>query len=306
MNRYRTVIYDSARWAEFELRPGDIVISTPPKSGTTWTQMLCALLVFDGPVFPAPLEQVSPWLDQLSRSLDEVCEIYGAQQHRRFIKTHTPLDGLPERDDVTYVVVGRDPRDVAISMEHQLDNFDIARFLELRATAVGLDDLAELPSRPTRWADPAEWFRAFVNVDDLGGVVTLASVLHHLGTAWERRDESNVALFHYADYLVDLPGEMIRLAAALGIELTRARAEALAPEAGIVRMRERASDVVPNASMGLFKSTEAFLRAGSTGEWRAHTTDADLAEYERRVAELAAPDLAAWAHRGRNHSGLDR
>ena len=28
-------------------RPGDIVISTPPKCGTTWTQMLCALLIFD-------------------------------------------------------------------------------------------------------------------------------------------------------------------------------------------------------------------------------------------------------------------
>src|SRR5262249_38699700 len=40
-----------ARWEGFEFRPGDIVISTPKKCGTTWTQMLCALLIFDGPVF---------------------------------------------------------------------------------------------------------------------------------------------------------------------------------------------------------------------------------------------------------------
>jgi aryl sulfotransferase len=114
--RYHSIIADSARWNDFELRAGDIVITTPPKSGTTWTQMLCALLVFDGPAFPAPLEKLSPWLDMLNRPLDEVKALYGAQTHRRFIKTHTPLDGLPFRRDVNYVVVGRDPRDVAISM----------------------------------------------------------------------------------------------------------------------------------------------------------------------------------------------
>jgi hypothetical protein len=70
--------------------------------------MLCALLIFDGPEFPAPLSQLSPWLDQTIRPLDEVYAAYGAQQHRRFIKTHTPLDGLPLHDNVTYVVVERD------------------------------------------------------------------------------------------------------------------------------------------------------------------------------------------------------
>ena len=95
MVRYRSLIQDNARWDGFEFRPSDIVISTPPKCGTTWTQMLCALLIFDGPEFPAPLSQLSPWLDQTIRPLDEVCAAYDAQQHRRFIKTHTPLDGLP-------------------------------------------------------------------------------------------------------------------------------------------------------------------------------------------------------------------
>jgi hypothetical protein len=37
--RYRSWVYDSARWRHVRLRPGDIVISTPPKCGTTWTHM---------------------------------------------------------------------------------------------------------------------------------------------------------------------------------------------------------------------------------------------------------------------------
>jgi hypothetical protein len=40
--RYRSIIADSGRWDGFAFRPGDIVISTPPKSGRLWTQMLCA------------------------------------------------------------------------------------------------------------------------------------------------------------------------------------------------------------------------------------------------------------------------
>ena len=88
--RYRSIIADSARWNGFAFRPGDIVISTPPKSGTTWTQMLCALLIFDGPTFPASLDEVSPRLDKCNRPLAEVTAAYAAQTHRRFIKTHTP------------------------------------------------------------------------------------------------------------------------------------------------------------------------------------------------------------------------
>lgn len=37
---------------EVRTRPGDIIISTPPKCGTTLTQMMCALLIFDSPAFP--------------------------------------------------------------------------------------------------------------------------------------------------------------------------------------------------------------------------------------------------------------
>jgi hypothetical protein len=51
-----------------------------------------------------------------------------SQPHRRFIKTHTPLDGLPFDHRVTYVCVGRDPRDAGFSWSNHLANMDLNAF----------------------------------------------------------------------------------------------------------------------------------------------------------------------------------
>jgi aryl sulfotransferase len=306
--RYRSILADSARWDGFVFRPDDIIISTPPKCGTTWTQMLCALLIFDGPAFPAPLDEVSPWLDLCTRPLAEVTAALAAQTHRRFIKTHTPLDGLPLHADVTYLVVGRDPRDVAVSFEHHDANMNVAHFLALRAAAVGNADLAELPPRPVLSPDPVARFRTFVADETPGSPVTLASVLHHLDTAWQRRHEPNVALFHYADLTTDLVGELLRLACVLGIPCSPERARELAAEASLARMRERGAEVAPSASpetRGSWKDVRAFFRSGGTGEWRERLSAVDLAAHEARVAALVGPNLAAWVHGGRLASGVD-
>src|SRR5262249_39726181 len=89
--QYRSIISDNSRWAGFEFRPGDIVISTPPKCGTTWMQMICALLVFQTPDFDGSLDLISPWLEMLTRDRDSVFADLAAQTHRRFIKSHTPF-----------------------------------------------------------------------------------------------------------------------------------------------------------------------------------------------------------------------
>jgi hypothetical protein len=262
-------------------------------------------LIFDGPAFPAPLGDISPWLDMNIRPLAEVTAALAAQTHRRFIKTHTPLDGIPLHADVTYLVVGRDPRDVAISWEHHAANMDFARFLELRAAAVGNEDLADLPVRRIPSEDPVERFRNFVAEETPGGSPTLASVLHHLDTGWQRRRDPNVTLFHYADLRADLAGELLRLARVLGIACSPERARALAAEASLARMRERSAVDAPNARRGTWKDVRAFFRSGGSGEWRERLAAADLSAYEARVAQLVGPDLAAWSHGGRLASGVD-
>ena len=47
-----------------------------------------------------------------------------AQTDRRYIKTHSPLDGIPYFPDCAYLVVLRDPRDVFCSMLNHRDNMN--------------------------------------------------------------------------------------------------------------------------------------------------------------------------------------
>ena len=297
--RYQSFVADSSRWDGFEHRSGDIVISSPPKSGTTVTQMLCALLIFDGPDFPGTLDELSPWLDVKTWPLEEMRTRLASQQHRRFIKTHTPLDGLPLDDSVTYLVVGRDPRDAAISWEHHFANMNLETLAAHIAAASGADP-TEPAASPPPIVDDAERWRQFVEdaAPTSPDVLGLARVLHHLSTGWEMRDAANVELFHFSDYQEDLTAELGRLAATLGIEMENQRLEDLAAEASIDRMRDRAHEVSPDTTKNHWKDTRRFFRSGASGEWRERTSAADLLRYQVRLTELVASDLSDWAHNG--------
>src|SRR6476661_2347645 len=152
VRRYEASMYDSSRWDGFELRPGDIIIASPPKCGTTWTQMICALLILQTPDLPLPLDRLSPWIDMVNRARTDVFADLQAQAHRRFIKTHTPLDGIPNDPTVTYICIGRDPRDAALSMDRHIDNTDIVAFLNQRERAAAIDgtELGPLRRQPPR------------------------------------------------------------------------------------------------------------------------------------------------------------
>ena len=300
MRRYRSFIQDSARWDGFARRDDDIVISTPAKSGTTWMQMCVALVLFQTPDLPRPMAELSPWLDMLTSPLDEVVALLERQEHRRFIKTHTPLDGLPEDPRLTYICVGRDPRDVMRSWENHTANVDMEKVVVLRERAVGLDDLdpSDVPAPPPE--DPVERFWAWVDLSpppgkDAGGLV---GILHHLQTFWERRDQPNVHLFHYSDLQADLPGQLRRLAGVLGVDVPEERWDVLVPAASFTAMKARADVLAPDTVHGVWKSNSQFFDQGRSGRWREWIGDDDLPRYDARVAELVSPDLARWAHHG--------
>jgi aryl sulfotransferase len=288
---YVSSVEDSARWQGFAFREGDIIISTRSRSGTTWTQMICLLLVFQTPDLPEPLSVLSPWMDFLTRPVEDVHARLAAQTHRRVIKTHTPLDGVPLDDRVTYVVVARHPLDAAVSLYFHSGNIDRVRLAEL----IGAPPPIELPAgRPP----PHEWLCGWVgqDADPTEQLDSLPGAMHHLTDAWARRHEANVVLLHYDDLQADLDGSMRRLAAALGIGVDEARWPGLVRAATFETMRT-GSEVFAPESGGLFKDPDAFFRHGVSGAGLALLSEEELNRYRERIAALAPADLLAWLHR---------
>ncbi|TDD53279.1 sulfotransferase domain-containing protein [Nonomuraea terrae] len=290
--KYRSPYIDSGRWDEFPFRQGDIVISTRSKSGTTWVQMICALLIFQTPDLPKPLPEMSPWLEHLVAPKEEVFARLAAQRHRRFIKTHTPLDGVPIDPQVTYIVVGRHPLDMAVSQYHMYDNLDRER---LRA----LTHRSERPGSSESGLPLRDWLLQWMNkdvapADDLS---SLPAVMWHLSDAWERHlRQPNVLLVHYDDLLGDLAGEMRRLAGALNISVPEEAWPALVDAATFDNMKSRADRLAPTTG-GLLKDKTLFFRRGESGSGRELLTEDELARYERRTRQLAPADLLRWLHR---------
>lgn len=290
-HRYTSPDEDSGRWVGFPFREGDIVISSRSKTGTTWVQMICALLVFRSPELPDSLAHLSPWLDWLITPRDEVYARLAAQEHRRFIKSHTPLDGIPVDPRVTYVVTGRHPLDMAVSLYHQGANLNRAR---LRALTGQTGPVPEARRRPSLH----EWLVAWVDTDadPRESLDSLPGVMWHLTDAWYRRRTQDVVLVHYDDLSRDLDAQMRRLARRFGVAVPEETWPALVEAATFSHMRARAASTAPDAS-GILESQAAFYRRGSSGAGAETLTRAELEHYYARAAPMAPADLLAWLHR---------
>ncbi len=282
---YASVMQDNRRWEGFPFRQGDVVVSTRSKHGTTWMQQICLSLVHDSPTLPAPLQALSPWLDQRIRPVADVVAALEAQPGRRVIKTHTPLDGVPMDERVTYVVVGRHPLDGAVSLYHQRTNLDRDRLSELLGEP--FPELGERPELP-------EWLLGWMR--DESGPPQMTDVplgvLHHITDAWRRSlDPSGprVLLVHYADLVADLDGEMRRVADALGVEPGESWPD-LVDAATFATMRGRAEALAP----GEMKSRDAFFRRGRSGSAREVVGDEAVADFEVWCRGHAPAEVVDW------------
>ena len=293
---YQNHHLDSTRWRYFEHRPGDIVISTSYKSGTTWMQTIVANLLHpDG--IPMPATRLAPWLDSRFLPLEVVLNFLGSQETRRCIKSHLPLDGLPYYADAQYVVVGRDARDVFMSLLNHWGSQtpQYHGFLDGIPGRVGDPFPVYDGDVAARWKD---WMtRGWFEWESDG--YPYWSHLHHCKTWWDARQLPNVRLTHYDDLLADLEGEMRGIAAWLGIEVPEARWPHVVDACRFETVKRDPEKVVGDMTFSFQGGAQTFIHKGTNGRWRDVLTAADLALYEEAVKRTLAPDCARWLERGK-------
>jgi len=290
--RSRTV--DSTRWAGYRPRDGDIIIGTYPKCGTTWMQHIVGMLVFRSPA-PRDITQISPWLD-MSQSIEQTLEAVEAQTHRRFLKTHLPLDALPLYQGVKFIHVARDGRDAAMSWHNHLFHYTPA-FRERLDQASQSDPKADSHSPPVP-ESPAAFFAHWVTGGGSLGNPD-ESFFQVESTYWAARDEPDMLLVHYNDLKADLGGEMRRIATYLGIEISETLWPALIGAAGFEAMKAQGDLLLPIAQQVWDCGSSRFFHGGTNGRWREVFSPYDLARYDHLASTRFTPDLAHWVAHGR-------
>ena len=282
---YRGRYTTPERWARWLPRLGDIIVSTPPKSGTTWTQTMLAMLLNGGADLPAPVSVLSPWLDGRFDETDAtaVDAALEAQTGRRVVKTHTPADGFPRWDGVTVVAVYRHPLDV---------------FFSLRAHAANTANQPDHPMRRPLGEALREFLTRPADLDDFDRD-TLATIVRHYSETVLSGRAGRDAVLHYADMVADRAGAIRQLTAALQINADDALQQEVVRATGLAAMKENAGRYAPMAETGFWISDQAFFHSGGSGKWQGHLDQAQLDLYNRRIAELVSDSAARrWLEQG--------
>ena len=290
---YRTWTLDSRRWESWRPREGDIVIATYPKCGTTWMQRIVSLLIFRSSD-PLPLMDISPWIDKrFGEPLDVVIGRIEAQGHRRFLKSHLPLDGLPLHPGVKYIHVARDGRDACMSYHNHA--MGLTETVREHFDRIGLEDETIARPFPRVPEDPADYFHRWVRNDN----VPHLPFLDFERSWWNGRARENVLHVHYNDLKAGLGAEMRRIASFLGASIPEGEWATLVDAASFDSMRKQ-GDALLAATGKIFKEGgERFFFKGSNERWRGVFRDDDLAAYESSCASLLEPACARWLAGGR-------
>ena len=293
---YQNHHLNSTKWDRFVPRNDDIVIATPYKAGTTWTQAIVANLLFPDQAFPAPVWEMSPWLDFRPRPLDEVLARLEAQRHRRMIKTHLALDGLRFFPQVKYIFVSRDGRDVFMSMWNHYTHYTEAAF---EAFNSGTDRVgAAFPQPPpdlhALWAD---WCtRGWFNWEHDGW--PFWSHLHLTQTWWDYRHCDNILVLHYADMKRDIAKAVAAISDFLDTGAAPDRIAEVAQAVSLERMREMGEIYVPRGGENWKGGARTFLHKGSNGRWRDVLSAGELALYDAACDRTLSDDCRAWLEHG--------
>jgi aryl sulfotransferase len=296
---YRTWMVDSRRWDGYRPRPGDVIVATYPKCGTTWVQQIVTLLIFQTPE-PRPISDIAPWIDRrLGGPPEALFATLDAQTHRRSLKTHMPFDGLPIHDDVKYIHVARDGRDACISYHNQITRFKP----EVRAALdeVGLSDETLRRPYPTFPASAREYFRMWLSegIGDTGDGTPFLSYFEFENTYWRERRRKNLLMVHYRDLKADLAGEMRRIAGFLDIAIADPIFPDLVQAASFEHMRRVGDQLMPRVMKTFEGGAERFFYKGENDRWRGVLSEDDLALYDRKMRASFSPACVAWLERGR-------
>jgi aryl sulfotransferase len=274
---------NSAAWNDFQFRDDDIVIATYGKSGTTWMQQIVAQLLFNG-AEGIELSHLSPWIDLRIMPPEAIAGLADIP-HRRFVKTHLPVDALVFSPKAKYLYIGRDGRDALWSLYNHHANANEAFYQAINDTPGRVGPPLGPPSAPVH-----DYFRRWLAEDGY----PFWPFWENVRSWWAVRDLPNVKLVHFNDLKADLTGSIRDIAAFLEIPIEEAKLPAIVAHCGFDYMKAHAAQVTPLGGTLWNGGAATFINKGTNDRWRDTLTADDIAGYEAKAAAELGSECAAW------------
>ncbi|HKJ60806.1 MAG TPA: sulfotransferase domain-containing protein [Hyphomicrobiales bacterium] len=275
---------DSTIWNDIAFRDDDIIIATYAKSGTTWVQQIVSQLIFNGQE-NLPTAEMSPWVDLRIPPKEIKLPEIEAQGHRRFLKTHLPVDALVFSEKAKYLYIARDARDLMWSMHNH----------HINANAMWYDALNNTPGRvgpeigkPPE--SPAAYFEHWLDNDG----APLWPFWEHVRGWWSIRDLPNVKLLHFADLKQDLSGQVKAIADFLGIQIAPESMEKILLHCSFDYMKENAAASVPLGGAFWEGGAKTFIHMGKNGRWAEQLKPEVSARYLEQAERELGHECAEW------------
>lgn len=234
------------------LRPGDVLLVSYPKSGSTWLRMLLAEALTGT---EADFDSIRSTVPPIGHHKGATALLPGGG---RLIRSHEPLETASGTDEQRVVYLLRDARAVAVSYFHHR-------------------------RRIGTYAGDLDAFCAdFV----AGRIGNQGSWAHHVGLALDRcdRDPAGVRLVRYEELTVDTAAAVSGIATYLGVAVDGEVVARAVRDNSADRMRgkEQASTFLA----GRGDAGEPLVRAGRSRGWREELSTTARLQIEQEMGQL--------------------
>lgn len=270
-------MHDPRILANFKPRADDVLITTPPKAGTTWMQQILHQLRSGGDDSFISIDNVVPWLEiqRDGQSWQQTLDQFERLAEPRIFKTHCTAQQTPGIGTAKIILTSRDPRDCCVSFYHHVMNMtDEARSSAGISVPLSFDEYIE------QWLEFAAWYR---------NVKSWWPYIEHPKVLWLRYQDLKNNFERELDRLSDFlqwpitPQQKLKIIEYSSFDWMKAHDEKFSGQGNITQDNaSQDKSIKDNSNKPAFKPGK-FIRQGKVGAYRELMS----AEQEKQILDKA-------------------